>query len=139
VPEWRAEVVVDAGLARRLIGGQFPKLKLESLRLLAEGWDNAAWLVDETYGRGSLAGVIDWGDLCIADPAADLHVLWSVLPPEGHGALIDAYGPVSEAQLVCARVLAVFLSAVLAVYGRVEGLTGVEREAVAGLVRAASD
>jgi aminoglycoside phosphotransferase (APT) family kinase protein len=90
-------------------------------------------------GRGSLAGVIDWGDLCLADPAADLHVLWSVLPPEGRGEFLDAYGPVSEAQLVCARVLAVFLSAVLAVYGRAEGLAGVEREAVAGLVRAASD
>jgi aminoglycoside phosphotransferase (APT) family kinase protein len=49
VREWSAEVAVDALLARRLIGGQFPELELGSLRLLAQGWDNAVWLVDERW------------------------------------------------------------------------------------------
>ena len=44
--EWSAEVRVDEERARRLIGDQFPELPLEGLRLLAEGWDNAVWLVD---------------------------------------------------------------------------------------------
>jgi aminoglycoside phosphotransferase (APT) family kinase protein len=48
VPIWSAEVAVDEGLARRLLG-QFPELRLESLRPLAEGWDNAVWVVDERY------------------------------------------------------------------------------------------
>src|SRR5207237_3974481 len=48
---WDAEVVVDAGLARRLIG-QFPGLAAGSLRLLSEGWDRAAWLVNEQWVFG---------------------------------------------------------------------------------------
>ena len=47
--EWRPEVVVDAGCARRLIGTQFPEVELGSLRLLGEGWDNTVWLVDERW------------------------------------------------------------------------------------------
>ena len=34
---------------RRLIAEQFPELALASLRPLAEGWDNAVWLVDERW------------------------------------------------------------------------------------------
>jgi aminoglycoside phosphotransferase (APT) family kinase protein len=48
---WHPEVVVEAELARRLIG-QFPDLEIETLRLLAEGWDRAAWLVNETWVFG---------------------------------------------------------------------------------------
>jgi aminoglycoside phosphotransferase (APT) family kinase protein len=72
-------------------------------------------LVDEA---GTPTGVIDWGDVCLADPSVDLQLFWSWR---------------------AARVLALFLSAKLAVYGRVEGLANVEREAVQGLARAAID
>jgi aminoglycoside phosphotransferase (APT) family kinase protein len=48
VPVWSAEVELDEGLVRRLIG-QFPELPMQSLRLLAEGWDNAVWLANERY------------------------------------------------------------------------------------------
>jgi aminoglycoside phosphotransferase (APT) family kinase protein len=83
--------------------------------------------------------VIDWGDVCVADPAIDLQLVWSFLPPEHRTAFLDAYGPVTEAQLVRARVLAFSLSAALAAYGHTEGRSSVEREAIAGLVRAALD
>src|SRR5207237_482580 len=49
VREWSADVAVDEELVRRLIRGQFPELDLRSLRLVAEGWDNAVWLVDERW------------------------------------------------------------------------------------------
>jgi aminoglycoside phosphotransferase (APT) family kinase protein len=49
VREWDAEVVVDEGLARRLIGGQFPDVELRSLEPLGVGWDNTVWLVDEAW------------------------------------------------------------------------------------------
>ena len=88
---------------------------------------------------GAASGVIDWGDVCVSDPTIDLPLLWSFVPREGRGAFLDAYGPVNEAQLLRARVLAVQLCAALAHYGRVEGNTGVEREAVAGLERALED
>ena len=45
---WSAEVVVDEHLARRLIG-EFPELETSSLRPLAEGWDNAVWVLDERW------------------------------------------------------------------------------------------
>jgi aminoglycoside phosphotransferase (APT) family kinase protein len=38
-------------LARRLIG-QFPELEIKTLRLLADGWDRAAWLVNEEWVFG---------------------------------------------------------------------------------------
>jgi aminoglycoside phosphotransferase (APT) family kinase protein len=84
-------------------------------------------------------GVIDWVDVCRSDPAIDLSMLWSYLPPEGREVFLAEYGPVSEEQLVRARVLALSLSAALAHYGRHEGFSRVEREAIRGLERAAAE
>ena len=85
-------------------------------------------------GRAA-SGVIDWGDLCVADPAIDLPLYWSFVPPAAREAFLDAYGPVNETQLLRARVLSVQLCAVLAHYGHAEdrpellraGLDGLER------------
>jgi aminoglycoside phosphotransferase (APT) family kinase protein len=84
---------------------------------------------------GAASGVIDWGDVCRADPAIDLPLYWSFVPPEGRSAFVDAYGPVGDSQLLRARVLAIGLCALLARYGHLEGLEGVEREGVKGLAR----
>jgi aminoglycoside phosphotransferase (APT) family kinase protein len=88
---------------------------------------------------GRASGVIDWVDLCRADPAIDLQLLWSFLPPRGRERFLGAYGAVSEEQLLRARVVALSLCAALARYGHEEGMPSVEREAVAGLERAAMD
>src|SRR5947208_12702681 len=48
MPDWRAELVVDEELARRLVG-QFPELDVESLRPFAQGWDYTIWLVNEEW------------------------------------------------------------------------------------------
>jgi aminoglycoside phosphotransferase (APT) family kinase protein len=295
VREWAAEVTVDAGLARRLIGEQFPELDLVTLELLGEGWDTTVWLVDEEwvfrfprrsypvpgleneiaylpqlapllplpipvptlvgrpstafhwpfYGapflpgreladveasdtarvvlarplaeflralhdvaldldlpvdpvrradmsfrvprtterlaeleslglwsasplvdellesasdlpppaptaichgdlhlrhllvddRGEPSAVIDWIDLSRNDPAVDLVLYWSTLPPEGRAEFLQVYGKPTEQQLLRARVLSLFLCGRLAVYGRHEGLPALEREAIAGLDR----
>jgi aminoglycoside phosphotransferase (APT) family kinase protein len=87
-------------------------------------------------GDGALAGVIDWGDVCRGDPSIDLSLLWSFFPPKGRAAFLAVYGPVSDAQLLRARALAVNLCAILAVYGQHEGMGGVKREALEGLERA---
>jgi aminoglycoside phosphotransferase (APT) family kinase protein len=89
-------------------------------------------LIDE----GAISGVIDWGDVCRGDPSVDFPLYWCALSPAGREAFLDAYGPVSEEQLLRARVIAVFLCAVLARYGAAEGLATVEREALDGLRRA---
>ena len=68
-------------------------------------------------------------------PSIDLSLLWSFFPAEGRAAFLAEYGAVSEAQLLRARALAVNLCVILAVYGRDEGMSGVEREALEGLGR----
>jgi aminoglycoside phosphotransferase (APT) family kinase protein len=49
VPVWDAEVTVDAGLARRLLGEQFPELASLSLVLLGEGWDNTVFAAGDEW------------------------------------------------------------------------------------------
>jgi aminoglycoside phosphotransferase (APT) family kinase protein len=85
---------------------------------------------------GRLTGVVDWVDVCRSDPGIDLQLVYAYLPPDARDAFFAAYGPVAEASLIRARVLALFLSAVLARYGRDQGLPEIEREAVASLDRA---
>lgn len=89
-------------------------------------------LVDE---RGEPTAVIDWIDLSRNDPCVDLVLYWSALPLRGRPEFLDAYGMLTEAQLLRGRVLALFLCAVLAVYAHHEGLPMLEREAIAGLER----
>jgi len=84
----------------------------------------------------SLTGVIDWVDVCRSDPGIDLQIVFASLPPEARPAFFAEYGPVADHSLVRARVLALFLAAALARYGRDQGLPAVEREALASLDRA---
>src|ERR1051325_5906514 len=46
---WAAEVHVDEALAGRLVAAQFAPLPERSLVLLGEGWDYAAFLVDQKW------------------------------------------------------------------------------------------
>jgi aminoglycoside phosphotransferase (APT) family kinase protein len=89
-------------------------------------------------GRGTLSGVIDWGDICRGDPSIDLSLLWSLLPAAARTDFLAAYGPIPEARLLRARVLAINLCSVLLLYGHHEGMADIEREALAGLERAAA-
>ena len=84
---------------------------------------------------GRLSGVIDWGDVCRSDPAVDLVLVWCALPPAARAAFFDEYGAVGEEGLLRARVLSLFLCAVLALHARAEGLGDVERESLDGLER----
>jgi aminoglycoside phosphotransferase (APT) family kinase protein len=84
---------------------------------------------------GAASGVIDWGDVCRADPAVDLPLYWSFVPPEGRAPFLDAYGPVTETQLTRARVLSIQLCAVLAHYGHSEDQPEILRAGLDGLER----
>jgi aminoglycoside phosphotransferase (APT) family kinase protein len=90
-------------------------------------------LVDDA---GAAACVIDWGDLCRGDPSIDMCLVWCLLPSRDD--FLAAYGPVTDEQLLRARVLALFLCAVLALYANHEGMPALEREALAGLERTAT-
>jgi aminoglycoside phosphotransferase (APT) family kinase protein len=88
---------------------------------------------------GDLAGVIDWIDLCRADPAIDLLLYWGYLTPAGRDAFHQEYGPVGDARQLRARVLTVSIWGALAEYAHDVGMERLGREAVAGLDRAVSD
>jgi aminoglycoside phosphotransferase (APT) family kinase protein len=88
---------------------------------------------------GTPTAVVDWDDLCVGDPAIDLVLYWSYLPPAARPTFRATYGPLGDDQLLRARVLSVFLCGTLAVYGRHEGDRALEVEAVAGLDRTVMD
>ena len=89
-------------------------------------------LVDQ---GGGAAAVIDWIDLSYNSPAVDLVLFWSLLPPDGRVEFREAYGSITDDQLLCARIFALFLCGALALYGHHEGLPGLKREALRGLDR----
>jgi aminoglycoside phosphotransferase (APT) family kinase protein len=85
--------------------------------------------------RGAVAGVIDWGDVCLADACIDLMLVWSLLPPAGRERFFAEYGPVSDEQLLRARLLALVLDSMLVRYAHDAGNPNLKREALAGLDR----
>lgn len=101
-------------------------------------------LVDE---GGDLAGVIDWGDVCLGDPAVDLAVAYAAFAGPARGRFLAAYGagargggaPALDGEReLRARALAVRLSALLAAYAADVGRSALLAEALAGLRRATS-
>jgi aminoglycoside phosphotransferase (APT) family kinase protein len=88
---------------------------------------------------GDLAGVIDWIDVCRADPAIDLPLYWGYLTPGGRAAFHEEYGPVDPDRLLRARVLAISLWGALAEYAHAVGMEPLRREALAGIDRAVAD
>jgi aminoglycoside phosphotransferase (APT) family kinase protein len=93
-------------------------------------------LVDDEAG---LTGIIDWVDVCRSDPAIDLSIACSYLPPAARDAFLADYGEVSGEQMLRARVVALSLSAALAHYGHVERFEATEQEALAALSRLAEE
>ncbi|MBO2464049.1 phosphotransferase [Actinomadura violacea] len=85
---------------------------------------------------GRAAGVIDWGDVCLADPAVDLAIAYAGFAGAARAALLAAYGPVPPDREAAARVLALNLSATLAEWAASTGRAALLAEALAGMRRA---
>ena len=88
---------------------------------------------------GGLAGVIDWGDVCRAPRSVDLSLYWSLFDPGERFAFREAYGPLSDATLARARVLALYFGGTLAAYALDVGMDALAREALDGLDRTLVD
>jgi aminoglycoside phosphotransferase (APT) family kinase protein len=85
---------------------------------------------------GAATGVIDWGDLCLADPAADLSIAYLAFAGEARAELLAAYGgPVGAGRELAARTCAVSLAASLLEYAADDGRTVLREECLAGLRR----
>jgi aminoglycoside phosphotransferase (APT) family kinase protein len=77
------------------------------------------WLHGDPHARnvltrdGKLAGFIDWGDMCVGDPAGDLACVWMLLPDRtAREAALMAYDP-GPATLIRARGWAFLYAAML--------------------------
>jgi aminoglycoside phosphotransferase (APT) family kinase protein len=92
---------------------------------------------------GRAGGVIDWGDVCLADPAIDLAFGYAALAGSARERLISAYQraggtPLTAEQKTLARLLALGLSAMLVLTAHETGDAGLREEARAGMTRALS-
>ena len=87
---------------------------------------------------GDASGVIDWGDLCLADPAVDLSLAYCGFAGPARAALLAAYGPVGAERELRARACAVSLCVSLAEYAISDGRATLLRETLAALGRAVS-
>jgi aminoglycoside phosphotransferase (APT) family kinase protein len=89
-------------------------------------------LVDDGRTR-SAAGIIDWGDVHLGDPAIDLAVAFSVFPPRTRAAFTAAYGAIDDATRLLARYRGVYHCALVAHYGYRIGDADLVRAGLTGL------
>lgn len=86
---------------------------------------------------GTVGGIIDWGDLCLAAPAVDLAIAFSAFTGAARRALFDAYGHLDAEAELRARTFAVFSAASVAHYAHDTGDPVLLAEALTGLTGAA--
>lgn len=77
-----------------------------------------------------LAGVIDWGDVHIGNPALDLGIIYSFLPPEGRKIFMENYGEIDEENLRLARFVALTIAMILMQYSHSIGDEDLLRESL---------
>jgi aminoglycoside phosphotransferase (APT) family kinase protein len=71
-------------------------------------------LLDEAH---RLAGVIDWGDVHVGEPALDLSIAFTFLPPVARREFRRVYGAIDSATWRRARFRAIHYGAILTEYG----------------------
>jgi aminoglycoside phosphotransferase (APT) family kinase protein len=84
------------------------------------------WVAGDIHARnvltmdGEISAFIDWGDMCIGDPASDLASIWALFEaPEARITAIRSYG-MSDSLIIRAAGWAIFYGVLLAQTGRVD-------------------
>jgi len=109
-----AGLVTDGGVLRRL-ADDVPADWTPRDDVLVHGDLYARHLLVDAAHRP--AGVIDWGDVHLGDPAIDLAIAAGFLPPEAHPAFLAGYGAVDAECWRVARFRALFSALAILVYG----------------------
>lgn len=91
-------------------------------------------LVDDD---GQAAGVIDWGDLCVAPASVDLSIAYSAFSGPARAAFFAEYGAIDADTELRARVMAVFSAASVAHYAHDKDDQALLGESLSGLEWAA--
>lgn len=74
------------------------------------------------------AGVIDWGDIHVGDPAVDISIAHSFLPIAAQEKFRNIYGEISEETWELARLRALYSSPLLVLYGTHSGDLNIANE-----------
>ena len=93
-------------------------------------FDSRHLLVD---GQGEPCGVIDWGDVHAGDPAVDLAIAHSFLPPWARETFRSAYGPIDDRTWHLARFRALYQALLLIIYSHDISDDDVLRESLTAL------
>lgn len=126
---------------------------LEQLARLANetahtpGFDGPkCWVHGDLYPRNlivgtdrHLSGVIDWGDVHVGDPALDLSIAFTFLPPLARVVFRSEYGPIDDATWRRARFRALHYGAVLVDYAAATWDSALLRTGLAALGFASLD
>jgi aminoglycoside phosphotransferase (APT) family kinase protein len=67
--------------------------------------------------EGVIAGIIDWGDMHLGNPAIDLSIAYSFLPQSGRKQFFQKYGEVSDGLKMVANFFAIYVGFILFLYG----------------------
>ncbi|MGG4267161.1 phosphotransferase [Peribacillus simplex] len=67
--------------------------------------------------EGVLAGIIDWGDVHVGNPAIDFSFLYSYFPKEARQSFFEIYGEIEKETESLARFRAIYMLVTLLVYG----------------------
>jgi len=70
-------------------------------------------LINETR---KLAGVIDWGDMHVGNPAVDLQIVFSFLPENAYAVFFSIYGAIDEKMRQLAIFRALYHTSILVLY-----------------------
>lgn len=84
-------------------------------------------------GARRLCGVIDFGDLHYGDPAVDLSIAWTFLPPEARARFFAIYGAVDAGTLALARLRGLMSATAVWAYGRDRGDNALVSEGIRAL------
>lgn len=77
---------------------------------------------------GELSGIIDWGDIHVGDPAIDLSVAFTFVPPQHRIEFRQHYGEIDEPTWQLARFRAITYGLILTDYGHTENDSDILRE-----------
>lgn len=131
---WEKGSVLDRAVDEVLAAGQ-PLGAPEGTPVLVHGDLHLRHLL--VTPDGAAAGVIDWGDACLADPALDLSLAYAAFSGASRAAFFEAYGAQPDrTRELRARVLALCMCAALADHADQNGMPRMFAESLAGVARA---
>ncbi len=130
----RANVAKRGPMARQRLQALEPRLPDTDIPILLKLIDSLTctsafngtlhWVHGDLYARhllvdsaGWLCGAIDWGDVHLGDPAIDLSIAFSFLPPHARSLFRSAYGVIDGPTWDRARFRALHYGIILIEYG----------------------